>query len=72
MPERDQELSKSSAPGAWATLERERGTVEIRAMGGDLHEVHAPDAVHSVKSHDAAVGLAQELAEQLGLPVYRG
>jgi hypothetical protein len=41
-------------------------------MGGDGHEVHAPDGVHSVKGHDAAVGLAQELAEQLGPAIYRG
>jgi hypothetical protein len=60
MPDRESELWKSSAPGPWATLERERGTVEISSMGGDGHEVHAPDGVHSVKGHGAAVGLAQE------------
>jgi hypothetical protein len=72
MAEREPGLWKSSAPGPWATLERERGSVEIWTAGGDLHEIHAPDGVHSVRGHDASVGLAQELAEQLGRAIYRG
>jgi hypothetical protein len=70
--ERDPELWKSSAPGPWAALERERGTVTIWAVGGDRYVVHSPDGAHSVRCHDAAVWLTQKLAEQLGPAINRG
>jgi hypothetical protein len=72
MTKRGSELRESSAPGPFITMERERGTVEIWALGGDRYEIRAPGEVQETRGHDAAEELADRLAEQLGPAVYRG
>jgi hypothetical protein len=62
-------LWKSSAPGPWATLERERGTVTVWSLGEDRCDVQTPDDSHEISGFKAARALAHVLAEQLGPPV---
>jgi hypothetical protein len=40
---------ESNAPGPWATMEPERGPVEIWATGRDLHGIHAPNGIHRAR-----------------------
>ena len=56
---------ESSAAGPFLTLERARGTVEVRARGGDRFSVKAPGHEQVVVGFDVAQQTADALAAQL-------
>jgi hypothetical protein len=66
MSDRQPEPWESSKSGPFCTIWRARGTVEVWARGGQRFRVKAPEQALVVEGHDAAMQVADELAEQLG------
>jgi hypothetical protein len=66
MPDREPQAWESSAAGPFVTMRRERGTVEVWALGEDRFSVRAPGRDEQiVVGHDTAMQAADALAAQL-------
>jgi hypothetical protein len=65
MPDREPEPWETNAAAPFLTLERARGTVEVRALGADRFSVRAREREQVVAGFDPARQRAHELAREL-------
>lgn len=65
MADRDPDAWQTSAAGPFLTLERERGSVEVWALGDDRFVVLAPELEREVDGFEEAREAAHELAGRL-------
>jgi hypothetical protein len=66
MPDREPEPWETSAAGPFLTMQSERATVEVWALGEDRFRIRMPELEQLVVGFETARQTAHALAQQLG------